>query len=156
MNNRTEFKSIKEFLFQENRTFIVPNYQRGYKWAVRIKSENPTAVEKLISDLNNAFNANKQQEYFLQGVTVIEENKNIILIDGQQRTTTLYLLLWALKYEKFKEINLQYDIREDSKSFINGLKNDKFDYASFDKENTIQDIYYFKQAIKQIQKKQRK
>lgn len=147
MDNRTEFKSIREFLFQENRTFVIPNYQRGYKWAVRLKSETPTAVERLIRDLKNA---NKQQEYFLQGVTVTEENKNIILIDGQQRTTTLYLLLWALQYKEFKEIKLQYDIREKSKEFINKLKEKEFDYASFDKENNIQDVFYFKEAIRQI------
>ncbi len=147
MNNRTEFKTIKEFLFQENRSFIIPNYQRGYKWAVKLEDKKATAVEKLIRDL---INANKQQEYFLQGVTVTEEDENIILIDGQQRTTTLYLLLWALQYEKFKEINLQYDIREKSKKFINKLKSNDFDYANFDKENKIQDIFYFKTAITQI------
>ncbi len=144
--SKVEFKSIKDFLFQKDKTFIIPNYQRGYKWAVK-KNNKQSAVEKLIKDL---INANKQQEYFLQGITVSEEDNNIILIDGQQRTTTLYLLLWALQYEKFKEINLQYDIREKSKEFINKLKNDKFDYASFDMENNIQDVFYFKEAIKQI------
>lgn len=147
MNNRTEFKNIREFLFRENRTFIIPNYQRGYKWAVKLKDKKVTAVEKLIRDLRNA---NKQQEYFLQGVTVSEEGNNIILIDGQQRTTTLYLLLWALKYDKFEKFNLQYDIREKSKNFINELKNDNFDYTSFDIENNIQDVFYFKKAIEQI------
>jgi hypothetical protein len=147
MNNRTEFKSIKEFLFQENRSFIIPNYQRGYKWAVQLEMETPTAVEKLIRDL---IKANKQQEYFLQGVTVTEEDKNTILIDGQQRTITLYLLLWALQYEKFKEINVQYDIREKSKEFIKKLKEKEFDYSKFDEKNKIQDIFYFKKAIEQI------
>ncbi|MEA3318302.1 MAG: DUF262 domain-containing protein [Bacteroidota bacterium] len=149
MNNRTEFKSIKEFLFQENRTFIIPNYQRGYKWAVKLKDEKLTAVEKLIRDFKSA---NKQQEYFLQGVTVAEDGENIILIDGQQRTTTLYLLLWALEYEKFKEINLQYDIREKSKEFINDLKKEKpenFNDNNIQKGD-IQDVFYFKEAIKQI------
>lgn len=152
MNERTEFRSIKEFLFQKDKTFIVPNYQRGYKWAVKLKDEKLTAVQKLIRDFKSA-SANKQQEYFLQGVTVAEDGENnIILIDGQQRTTTLYLLFWALEYEKFKEINLQYDIREKSKEFINDLKKEKpenFNDNSIQKGD-IQDVFYFKKAIEQI------
>ena len=31
----------------------------------------------------------------LQGITVLEQKNEIILIDGQQRITTLYLLLWC-------------------------------------------------------------
>lgn len=148
MKSKTAFKSIKEFLFQENKVFIIPNYQRGYKWAVKDDEKKDSAVEKLIDDLKNAINS---QEYFLQGVTVSETAKNeIILIDGQQRTTTLYLLLWCLENNNIKTINLKYDIREQSKDFIQKLKEDGFDYENFDIENKSQDVYYFKKAIEQI------
>lgn len=145
------FKTIQEFLFPEGarKTFVIPNYQRGYKWAVREKGE-PSAVQQLVDDL---LKANREQEYFLQGVTVCEEGDKIILIDGQQRTTTLYLLLWCLDGERVKDIDLEYDIREKSKAFIKGFKNREFDYENYDPDNSTQDIYYFKEAIKQIKSK---
>lgn len=146
MSNKTAFKTIREFLFPEkDKEFVIPNYQRGYKWAVKDKSDS--AVEKLCEDL---VNANKEQEYFLQGVTVAEENEKVILIDGQQRTTTLYLILWYLK--KLNNLKLTYDIRESSKDFINGIKNRGFELFEESNEDS-QDVHYFKQAVKQINEK---
>jgi hypothetical protein len=150
MRSKTAFKSIEEFLYQENKTFVIPNYQRGYKWAVKEKDKAETAVEKL---LDNLISADKNQQYFLQGVTVVEENNEIILIDGQQRTTTLYLLLWCLEKERIGNINLHYHIRKQSKEFILNLKDDSFKINEFDKENKSQDIFYFKKAIEQIDSK---
>lgn len=145
MTNKTSFKNINEFLFQENKTFLIPNYQRGYKWSVRESENDKTAVEQLMIDLKNAGN---QQQYFLQGVTVVESENNIILIDGQQRTTTLYLLLWCLGNENISNIDLQYAIRENSKKFISKLRRIN-DVEPIDKKDP-QDIFYFKKAIEQI------
>lgn len=150
MKSKTVFKSIRDFLYQENKIFVIPNYQRGYKWAVKYENKE-SAVEKLMNDLIKAY---KNQEYFLQGVTVSESaDKQIILIDGQQRTTTLYLLLWCLDKDKVKDINLVYDIREQSKEFIHALKSNDFDYMNFDIDEKSQDVYYFKEAINQINSK---
>ena len=150
MKSKTAFKTIEDFLFQENKRFVIPNYQRGYKWAVIEKDKTVSAVEVL---LDNLISADKEQPYFLQGVTVVEEDNKIILIDGQQRTTTLYLLLWCLKKELIKTIQLEYDVRQNSKEYIKNLKSDDFDFKSFDKDNSNQDIYYFKKAIEQIDSK---
>lgn len=147
MKSRTTFKNIEDFLYQENKTFVIPNYQRGYKWAVKENDKAPSAVENL---MDNLLSADKEQQYFLQGVTVVEEDDKVYMIDGQQRLTTLYLLLWCLSKELIKKINLDYDIREKSKQFINSLKDNNFDVENFDKENRNQDIFYFKKAIKQI------
>ena len=100
-----------------------------------------------------AFKSESLQQFFLQGVTVVENDDRIILIDGQQRTTTLYLLLWCLGRENIsgtKNIDLDYSIRKKSKDYLNKLKGENFDYKSEDIENLNQDIYYFKQAIEQI------
>lgn len=158
MKSKTAFKTIEEFIFQENKTFVIPDYQRGYKWAVKedaktasaVDAKTASAVEKL---LDNLISADKEQTYFLQGVTVVEEPDKIILIDGQQRTTTLYLLLWCLSEELIKNINLEYDIREKSKEFIKNLKHTGFNYSEFDREHSNQDVYYFKKAIEQIKAK---
>jgi hypothetical protein len=141
---RTGFKVLKDYLYQENKTFIIPNYQRGYKWAVK-DGENLSAVEKLMDDLIKAHGGNVPS-YFIQGITVSEDDNKIILIDGQQRTTTLYLLLWCVDPSHIQNIDLQYDIRKESKEYINNLK------SNSQKENeSNQDIFYFKQAIEQIQ-----
>ena len=126
----TNFKTLKEYLYPDNgkKKFIIPNYQRGQKWSVRNGKEE-TSVEYLLSSLLDAFHNNPTQQYFLQGVTVVEEGDNIILIDGQQRTTTLYLLLWCLGRENIsghKDINLDYAIRTQSRDFIAKLKETDF------------------------------
>lgn len=152
----TVFKSIRQY-FEDSETFVVPNYQRGYKWAVRRK-DRPSAVEKLVDDLLAHKN---DSEYFLQGVTVTEKERSIIIIDGQQRTTTLYLLLWYLDPLSIRDINLIYDIREESKDFIAGLKEIAFDESiiqhtaikSLSKSEEDQDIFYFKEALSQIHSK---
>lgn len=147
MKSKTTFKTIEAFLYQENKSFVIPNYQRGYKWSVRKGEKQETAVEKL---LNNLLDADKEQSYFLQGLTVVEEDNSIVLIDGQQRTTTLYLLLWYLNNDLIQNIELHYDIRKSSKDFIAGLKQHDFDFQQYDVENQIQDVFYFKRAIEQM------
>ncbi len=66
--------------------YVVPDYQREYVWRA------DEHVEKLLQDV---YDANK--EYFV-GTTVVFENKSELeLIDGQQRNTTLFLMLCAFR-----------------------------------------------------------
>ena len=150
----TQFKTLKEYLYPDNghKIFVIPNYQRGYKWSVKTDNED-TSVEHLIKSLKNAYSSKNGQQFFLQGVTVVEDGESVILIDGQQRTTTLYLLLWCLGRNNVignRNIDLDYSIRKQSKDYLNKLKLEGFDYQSEDPENLNQDIFYFKQAICQI------
>ena len=63
--------------------FFVPDYQRGYRWG-----ENE--VKQLLEDIYE----NGLKPYYLQPIVVKTiKNKSYELIDGQQRLTTLYLLL---------------------------------------------------------------
>ena len=122
--NKAIFKTIGEILTPptENgkRIIVVPNYQRGYKWAVKYRNGNVSelsAVEKLLCDIKPY--VEKGSDYFLQGITVLEQKDEIILIDGQQRITTLYLLLWCVGGAKaICDINLKYDIRKKSEEFL--------------------------------------
>ena len=150
----TQFKTLKEYLYPDNgsKTFVIPNYQRGYKWSVKTGDEE-TSVEVLVKNLKNAYSSRNEQQFFLQGVTVVEDGECVILVDGQQRTTTLYLLLWCLGRKNVigkRNINLYYSIREQSKVFLKNLKNEGFDYHDEDPHDLNQDIFYFKQAIEQI------
>ena len=143
--------SIREF-FSKDKYFYVPTYQRGYKWGVPV-SEKPEecAVSILLNDIKNAID---QDEYFIQGVTVAEEDENIILIDGQQRITTFFLILLILltddaddrKTFLFKDGNskLKYAIRNDSQDYINSL----LGLMEYSKDvNEYQDTFYFQKCI---------
>lgn len=154
MNNAT-FKTIGEILYQpysEKKKIVIPNYQRGYKWSVKIagkESYGMSAVEKLLSDI--AVPCMNGEDYFLQGITVQEDDNTIVVIDGQQRLTTIYLLIWYCGGTKaIADIDLKYDIRTDSEEFLNDLKSKDPDKASIQPlDDDKQDIYYFKQALKQ-------
>lgn len=82
------------FHFTKTTMYYIGPYQRGYKW----KSENDyDQVPQLLNDINEAFE-NKLPEYFLQYITVKADNSNkwIEVIDGQQRLTTIEIMLYLL------------------------------------------------------------
>lgn len=85
---------------------------------------------------------------FLQGVTVTEDRhrKEIVLIDGQQRTTFLYLLLKYLGYRG--QFELRYDIRVESGMFIGALQSRCI--VSENEADEYQDRYYFSKTLRMI------
>lgn len=92
-----EQKYIAKMLSEEDVRFIIPPYQRPYKWGIN-------ECETLWNDILNAFNEgnNKNDEYFLGSIIAFSENRdNFQIIDGQQRITTFTLLFRAF-YECFK------------------------------------------------------
>ncbi len=147
-------RNIRNYLGENsNRTFVIPAYQRGFKWGVTY-TNGESAATTLFKNIHDALKAEKQ-EYFIQGITVYEEGTNIILIDGQQRTTVLFLLLSLLcdKNEREKllfyqgQFKLRYTIRQLSHETLERicLKQD----VIIDK-NERQDIFFFHQVIDQL------
>ena len=131
--------NIKEYF--ENGNFIIPNYQRGYKWGVPNKDKE-CAVSILMDSLINAYS--KLPEYYVQGVTVYKDKNKVVLIDGQQRTTTFYLLLKYLNYDALPKID--YDIRKDSDWFLKNSKinSDIIEYVGdIEIDENAQDIFFF-------------
>jgi|SRR5690554_4090755 len=127
--------------------FVIPHYQRGYKWGVP-NSDGSCAVSILVDNLISSFNAGLN-EYFVQGVTVCEDEKtkSITIIDGQQRTTTFYLLLKYLGHRNLPKIN--YTIRKESDYVLkncNILGEDLLFEVEPDRSESdyeLQDIHYF-------------
>ncbi|MBZ0147438.1 MAG: DUF262 domain-containing HNH endonuclease family protein, partial [Pseudorhodoplanes sp.] len=72
--------------------YIVPDYQREYVWTEK-------EVQQLLADINEQFDTTDRREYFIGTVLVSpsEERNHFEVIDGQQRLTTLFLLLCALR-----------------------------------------------------------
>ncbi|PTY41423.1 GmrSD restriction endonuclease domain-containing protein [Brachyspira hampsonii] len=89
--------------------FYIPNYQRGYKWS----KEN---IEDLLNDINSIDQDNKK-DHCLHNLTIIEKDGKYEVVDGQQRLTTVFLLLKYLGSENI--YNLDYQIREETRDFIN-------------------------------------
>lgn len=135
--------TLKQYL-DKNKTFVIPDYQRGYVWGKN--SDKKNAVENLMDDLITRYSSNT--EVFLQGVTVTETADEIILIDGQQRTTCLYLLLKYLGYQG--RFSIRYDIRKSSGRYLECLN---FDEVEEDIEEELQDVYFFKKTIRIIRSK---
>lgn len=136
--------TLKEYL-DKKKTFVIPEYQRGYVWGKNRDGEK-NSVENLLDDLISKYNASS--EVFLQGFTVTENTDEIIIIDGQQRTTCLYLLLKWLGYED--SIEIQYKIRKTSNDYLKALDLSKIN------ENTkeeYQDIFFFKKTLRIISSK---
>lgn len=70
--------------------YVVPDYQREYVWS-------ETEVGQLLDDLEDAFQSDAKKEYFLGSIVTFKTDEYFELIDGQQRLTTFFLILCALK-----------------------------------------------------------
>lgn len=73
--------------------YIVPDYQREYVWSDK-------EVHQLLEDIGEQIDAGTTREYFIGTVLVspTEQKNHYEVIDGQQRLTTFFLLLCALKH----------------------------------------------------------
>lgn len=137
----------------KKRNFVIPNYQRGYKWGVPNNDfSKESSLGYFTKSLIEAFNRDADQKYFIEAITAVEKNNQIILVDGQQRTTTLYLLFIALgeiEYLKSIQFKLVYDVRKDSDSYLNNFLLEKSDQLTIEDKDT-QDIFYFKMALEKL------
>ena len=74
--------------------YVVPDYQREYVW-------NTEQVEQLLNDINAEIDRDdpaKAPEYFIGSIVVCPGSENVLeLIDGQQRMTTLFIILCAIR-----------------------------------------------------------
>ncbi|MFP6053303.1 DUF262 domain-containing protein [Helicobacter pylori] len=98
--------TIKEIFLEEG--YSIPNYQRDYAW----KDKN---FRDLWEDLEEAIEYNKKGHRHFIGTMVVaknEDSKNLYdIIDGQQRTTTIFMLLHVLankQNEKDKQETRKY------------------------------------------------
>ena len=140
------------------RTFFVPSYQRGYRWGRQ-------EVEALLNDLWEFYLQTKEKKDEEERENLLEENKNLFyclqpivlykdeqarenLLDGQQRLTTIYLLLSYLDSRRREEgydkplFTLEYATREDSADFLAK----KLFAAEGSKEASNVDYHYMRAA----------
>lgn len=142
MSKILELKSIENF---RGFHFLVKDYQRGYKWTA-------TEVRQLLDDLNE-FEPKENEFYCLQPIVIKADNDKKELIDGQQRCTTIYLILQYLGQHLF---DITYQTREQSAEFLTkiatlGISGEWNDWVASYSEKDNVDNYHFFQAYRTIQ-----
>lgn len=118
--------------------FYVPAYQRGYRWKEEVKM--------LLKDIHEI---GEGKNYSLQPIVVKRiGEKRFELIDGQQRLTTLYIVLKYIKEFLPKnqvKFSIEYQTRTNSRTFLESI-----DFKNTDIETNIIDEYFFNEATKTI------
>ena len=165
VENIIELKSISDLLGLK---FFIPSYQRGYRW-------NEQQIEDLLNDINDfkpksVNNSDKGTWYCLQPLVlkkikkvyiprdeVTEEEDWYEVIDGQQRLTTIYLII-----HYFNEMwngktplpTISYATRNDSYDFLRNLEiNEAGEAVTPEKKfKDYIDYFYMKHAYSTIHK----
>ena len=127
---KLELKAINDILKE---SFLVPPYQRGYRWTNR-------QVSELLNDIwefrINSETRSKNVFYCLQPIVVSKKNDEWELVDGQQRLTTIYLILYYLKegltFLGKENYTIHYETRPNSWEFLQSIdlrrSNENIDY----------------------------
>lgn len=126
-NNAIEYLSVKKLFDGDNR-YVIPIYQRNYAWDIE-------EVVQLINDIKNHDGNN----YYLGALTVKKRADNDFeVIDGQQRLTTLFLILSVLG-ENFN-LNLAFEHRQNSSDELNNIIEKQGELTS---ESQIAKVYNY-------------
>lgn len=142
--------SFKEMIREKE--IYVPNYQRAYSWEVARENEKKKRQADLFLEdvMNHVENEAKVKENFYLGNFLYEKDgEKFAIIDGQQRLTTIIILLSVLnnllKNEELKNIidfnnikfsTVKYD-NEDFQKYIFSNELDKFNNLKEFRESKV-------------------
>lgn len=146
-NNNISIKAIGELLKYK---FFIPSYQRGYRWTEQ-------QVTDLLNDINEFSpkeigNTTEKTWYCLQPIVVKQKDENEWdVIDGQQRLTTIYLILHYLNQRYTEEgrtklFALEFETREGSANYLKNKLGEK------EEDDTNIDYFHISVAYQTINK----
>jgi uncharacterized protein with ParB-like and HNH nuclease domain len=148
---------IKDILC--NDFYIIPRYQRNYAWE---KKE----ISQLIRDINEFFQDENSEAYYLGALVCFKREDGFELIDGQQRHTTITLINLALKNWKWEnedapnivsKPNLKFDSRQKVQNYIEKLYSTNGEnFEQLKEELNNSSTRNFKVAIEIIQEELRR
>lgn len=119
-------EQIKAYNAFEKYQYTIPIFQRRYAWG---KDE----IECLLEDILNS-----KGEYFIGTVTVEEKENCLLLIDGQQRLTTLYLILCLICDNKsILENKLRFEARNNAQGILESLSSSSAIKTCEEKESSL-------------------
>ena len=123
MSNTKEYVktlTISDLFDDENKCkYIIPIYQRNYAWG-------DDEISSLLQDIKNACEKNKEQDknYYIGSLVVYRrENGDFEVIDGQQRLTTLTLIMHQLGKLSFR--NVSFEHRDESEQALSNLNSER-------------------------------
>jgi uncharacterized protein with ParB-like and HNH nuclease domain len=109
--------------------FKIPFFQRGYAWQKRQWDQLFLDIDEQIIEELASGSAIEEVEYFFGPVVVMEEPglpelKEFLVIDGQQRITTIYLLLGIIREHILSKKHLSSDVPVYAQKLKKYLTND--------------------------------
>lgn len=147
--NKIKLKSVSKLL---EKKFFIPSYQRGYRWTEQ-------QVKDLLDDINE-FQPEKNKDsdeekwYCLQPLVVSEMDtdkkkecqlpENEVwyeVVDGQQRLTTIFIILNLL--EGTSPLSLKYQTRPNSEEFLRDINKVKQDVSNKVEEDALNIDFHF-------------
>ncbi|MDR2406933.1 MAG: DUF262 domain-containing protein [Bacteroidales bacterium] len=126
--------------------FIIPRYQRGYRWTVEQVKDLLLDLKTFVDNFNEKLNI-----YFLQTLFVknsMKNNDSLELVDGQQRLITAYLIDAVLcffgKCDSKLNFSIECEDREDTNQLLKNLKYDPIMCSNFHNEDDIDRYHVLK------------
>lgn len=135
MDNTIQIKSISQM---SGMKFMIPDYQRGYRWSKK-------QAEQLLDDVKDFYKVKHAdgEFYCLQPIVVKHLDGNEYeVIDGQQRLTTIFIIIKTLSEiieyvnSEFELYSICYETCPDSEAFLRELDTDD------SKKNDCVDFYH--------------
>ncbi|MFC6117799.1 DUF262 domain-containing protein [Macrococcoides bohemicum] len=112
------FRKVESFLQED--IFYIHEYQRGYSW-------EESQLDDLWEDLIQMHDDSELDSHFLGQIVIHsnKEDKRKYIIDGQQRTSTIIILLDAFRaaFKEFKNQDAQYAVDDITSKYIGRYSN---------------------------------
>ncbi len=119
-------------LFSVKRKYVVPRFQREYSWT---KEQVRELWDDITMHMSLKGAAYEHEEYFIGALVLVGDDKSPILqiVDGQQRLTTITILLSAL-CDRFVEIGKANIAESIYENYIAGKDDDGNEYFKLENE----------------------
>lgn len=162
MGDKLRLKTINEIL---DKQFFIPHYQRGYRWTDQ-------QVKQLLDDIDSFLpreipgKALERTFYCLQPIVVkiLDEDAKakynltgdwFEVIDGQQRLTTIYIILHYINQkwlgeEKLVQFKICYETRQNCAAFLSALKVNADNTVDIEYSNI--DFFHISKALQAVRK----
>ena len=161
--------SVDEII-KTNMVFVIPDYQRGYRWSKTEVTDLLDDIQDIVQDDKNPQEIKRicsERSYCLQPITFDtkdEENGRMTVVDGQQRLTTIYLILRYIENRisatdpsVLQELDIDpneyckhYELEYDNPTRESVFTNVKQNLEAISEENI--DSYYITSAYSEIKK----
>lgn len=123
VENQITLKPINDLL---DFNFFVPSFQRGYRWT---EIEVKALLDDIYEFIINNEKSDKEVFYCLQPLIVYKNKDMFYVIDGQQRLTTIFIILTYLKDVAAMlgkgKYTLQYETRPESEEYLKNIDGGK-------------------------------